>query len=396
MPAFLRFARAAARQRLTGRTIRLRITALFGLLFLVSGAGVLAITYLLVLNAVTPHHPAPAPPAADATQPAWGGGGDVNGPGGSQSSDLATVLRSLFWNSWIALGVMAVISIALGWIVAGRMLRPIRTITGAVRDISASNLHRRLALDGPDDELKELGDTFDDLLDRLEASFRAQRQFVANASHELRTPLARQRVLGQVALADPGATADSLRAAHERILVTGAQQERLIEALLTLSRGQAGIEAREPVDLARLVREALVAGKAEAAARGVELRAEVCPATVAGHRNLAERLVTNLVDNALKYNVPGGWIAVSTQLVEGRPTLVVSNSGPVVPPATVDDLYQPFLRLGGSRVGTAEGLGLGLSIVRAVTDAHNAGIVTVARPEGGLTIRVTFPGERKS
>jgi len=396
VPAFLRFARAAARQRLTGRTIRLRITALFGLLFLVSGAGVLAITYLLVLNAVTPHHPAPAPPAADATQPAWGGGGDVNGPGGSQSSDLATVLRSLFWNSWIALGVMAVISIALGWIVAGRMLRPIRTITGAVRDISASNLHRRLALDGPDDELKELGDTFDDLLDRLEASFRAQRQFVANASHELRTPLARQRVLGQVALADPGATADSLRAAHERILVTGAQQERLIEALLTLSRGQAGIEAREPVDLARLVREALVAGKAEAAARGVELRAEVCPATVAGHRNLAERLVTNLVDNALKYNVPGGWIAVSTQLVEGRPTLVVSNSGPVVPPATVDDLYQPFLRLGGSRVGTAEGLGLGLSIVRAVTDAHNAGIVTVARPEGGLTIRVTFPGERKS
>jgi signal transduction histidine kinase len=382
------------RRRLSDRTIRLRMTALFGLLFLASGAGVLAITYLLVLNAVSPHQAPPGPPFASGTTSGFGG--DGNAPGGSQSSDLATVLRSLFWNSWIALGIMAVISIALGWIVAGRMLRPIRTITGAVRDISANSLDRRLALDGPDDELKELGDTFDDLLDRLEASFRAQRQFVANASHELRTPLARQRVLGQVALADPDATADSLRETHERILVTGAQQERLIEALLTLSRGQAGIEAREPVDLARLAEEALLAGEAGAAARGVEVRAEVCPATVAGHRNLTERLVTNLVDNALKHNMPGGWIEVSTHLVDGHPTLVVSNTGPVVPAAAVDELYQPFVRFGGSRVGTAEGLGLGLSIVRAVADAHTAGIVTVARPEGGLTIRVTFPGERKS
>jgi signal transduction histidine kinase len=160
------------------------------------------------------------------------------------------VLDRLLVQSGIALAAMALVSVALGSVVAGRVLRPLRTITTAARDISATNLQERLALDGPDDELKELGDTFDALLERLEASFESQRRFVANASHELRTPLARQRTLAQVAIGDPGATVASLRSAHERVLASGAQQERLIEALLTLSRGEAGLDRREPVDLA--------------------------------------------------------------------------------------------------------------------------------------------------
>jgi signal transduction histidine kinase len=264
-------------------------------------------------------------------------------------------------------------------------------MTSSVRDISATNLHRRLTLAGPRDELKELGDTFDSLLDRLESSFRAQRQFVANASHELRTPLARQRVLGQVALADPEATVDTLRAAHERILVAGALQERMIEALLTLTRSQAGLEAREPVDLARLTEEAVVGRADEAGYRAVTFEPEIAPAVIAGHRNLAERLVANLVDNAMRYNNPGGWVRVATATEGGRASLVVANTGPVVPADAVESLFEPFHRLGDTRAAKPDGLGLGLSIVRAIADAHDATVEVLPRPEGGLEITVSFP-----
>ena len=182
-----------------------------------------------------------------------------------------SLLHQLLIGSWIALAIMTVISIAVGWLVAGRVLRPLRTITTAVRDISATNLHERLTLDGPDDELKELGDTFDGLLGRLETSFNAQRQFVANASHELRTPLARQRAVAQVALSDPEATVDTLRKAHERVLASGEQQERLIEALLTLTRVQAGLDRRAPLDLATVTDEVLGARRSEAHLRGLHL-----------------------------------------------------------------------------------------------------------------------------
>ncbi|MFF7474802.1 ATP-binding protein [Streptomyces sp. NPDC008092] len=390
------------------RTVRARLTLLYGALFLASGATLLAMTYALVQSSVWGDGPQSST-SGGLPSPAVGGGTGALGTGQppegaavamDQLSERAqralaqqnsTMMHELLVNSGIALALMAVVSIALGWLVSGRILRPLRTITVAARNISATSLHERLALDGPDDELKQLGDTFDDLLGRLEAAFRAQRQFVANASHELRTPLARQRTLGQVALADPGATVESLRAAHERILVAGAEQERLIEALLTLTRGHTGIEVRRPFDLGRLAHEVVDARRAEAGSRAVRLRTSFSAARAAGHRPLAERLVVNLVDNAIRYNVPDGTVEVTTGTSEGRAVLTVSNTGPVVPPDAVERLYQPFERLTAARTGRREGLGLGLSIVRAIAAAHDAELTTAAHPEGGLTVTVTLP-----
>ncbi|MDX6313766.1 MAG: hypothetical protein QOF44_3230 [Streptomyces sp.] len=402
-----------ARPHLPRRTVRAKMTLLYGGLFLISGAALLAITFVLVQHAVVGEHPKssdynflPSPSSSGGIKPP----DNSAGPAESQQPQVsaldtisaaaqkalarqsAAVMHQLLVNSGIALGVMAVFSIVLGWIVAGRILRPLRTITAAARDISETSLHQRLALDGPGDELKELGDTFDGLLSRLEGSFQTQRQFVANASHELRTPLARQRALGQVALSDPEATVESLRAAHERILAAGAQQERLIEALLTLTRSHAGIEVRKPFDVARLAHEVVGSRRAEADFRTVRIRPSISVAVAAGHRPLAERLVVNLVDNALRHNIPQGEVEVSTGTVDGHAVLTVANTGPVVPPDAVDRLFQPFQRLRTTRTGSrTEGLGLGLSIVQAIAIAHDATIAATARPEGGLTINVTFP-----
>jgi signal transduction histidine kinase len=300
-------------------------------------------------------------------------------------------LHQLLIESGVALAIMALVSAALGWIVAGRVLRPLRVITGATRDISASNLHERLALGGPDDELKELGDTIDGLLKRLEASFSSQRQFVANASHELRTPLARQRTLAQVALSDPDASADSLRAAHERILASGEQQEQLIDALLTLSRVQAGAISRQSVDLAPLVSNLLAVRMAEAEVRGVRLIPMLAEAPLRGDPRLVERLVANVLDNALRHNVPGGMIVVRTGTRSGHGWLAVSNDGPLVEADQIERLYEPFERLGAERTNTGDGFGLGLCIVRAVATAHGASLMTEARSSGGLNIEVRFP-----
>jgi signal transduction histidine kinase len=275
--------------------------------------------------------------------------------------------------------------------VAGRVLRPLRTITATARDISAANLHERLALDGPDDELKELGDTIDDLLARLEQAFEAQRRFVANASHELRTPLARQRTVAQVALDDRDATVESLRAAHERVLVAGAQQERLIDALLTLARGQTGSDKREPLDLADLACRVLVTRRAEAQRRGLDLREALAPASVTGDARLIERLVANLVDNALRHNEDAGHVDVATGNRSGHAVLSVGNTGPLVPAADVDRLFEPFERLGANRTGHDGGLGLGLSIVQAIANAHGATIDVHPQRKGGLHIDVSFP-----
>jgi len=378
-------------------TVRLRLTLLYGTLFLLCGGALLAITYLLVQHSIRSSHPFQGLRQGPGGH--FPGGGPLPQPTvESQNKEFLTqqqgaLMHQLLINSGIALAVMAVISGVLGWVVAGRVLRRLRTITSAARDISANDLHRRLSLTGPSDELKELGDTFDELLGRLEAAFQAQRQFVANASHELRTPLARQRTLGQVALSDPEPTVTSLRAAHERILAAGAQQERVIEALLTLARGSSGIEVRRPFDLAQLAGEAVEARRTEVAF-GVSLE----PAITAGHRPLAERLVANLVDNAVRYNVPGGWVQVTTRRQGDHAVLTVANSGPIVPPDAIERLLQPFQRLDTTR-GTARtgGLGLGLSIVAAIASAHDATLSTRPRVEGGLIITVVFPAvERQS
>ena len=408
--------------RLPRRTVRLRLTLVYGCLFLLSGAALLAITYLLVSRSL-PTGPvtgkAAAPPVLSPGGVSGGTPGGVSsgqvfvqaragscglftGPLGTPaqvaararqclSQQRALELNQLLTESGIALAIMTVVSIGLGWLVAGRVLRKLRTITAAARSISASSLHARLTLAGPDDELKELGDTFDGLLARLEASFGAQRQFVANASHELRTPLARQRTLIEVALADPEPSVAALQDVCARVVATGEQQERLIEALLTLARSQRGLDRREPIDLAAIAGEVLEARRPEAERRGLTVDAALQPAPTLGDARLSERLAANLVDNAMRHNVAHGTIQVTTEVRAGHAVLSVRNTGPVVPPDQVPRLFQPFQRSGADRTGTKEGQGLGLSIVAAIAEAHGAWLRTSALTGGGLRVQAGFP-----
>ena len=370
------------------RTVRLRLTAWYGGLFLLSGAVLLAVTYGLVVHAFVGNT------AANGLCQAPGAGCHTIGVQQARAiavQEHASVLSELVSRSALALALMAVLSVAVGWFIAGQALRPLRTITTAARQISAASLSERLALAGPRDELTELADTFDGLLARLEAAFNAQHQFIANAAHELRTPLARQRVISQVALADPGATIESLRTAHERALASGAQQQQLIDALLTLARGQAGLDKRESFDLADIVGQVLAARRSEADERNLALHAVLSPAPAAGSRRLAERMAANLIDNGLRHNLPGGEIEVVTRTRDSSAVVSVANTGPTIPVAVVDQLFQPFQRLAADRTSRGDGLGLGLPIVQAIAEAHNATITARPQPGGGLIIEVTFP-----
>src|SRR6516165_2696576 len=336
--------------RTTGfrRTVRLRLTLWYAGLFLASGTALLAVTYGLLVQAFAGNGAG----NAICVVPGRASGCHTISAQQARATTLqayAAVLREFLSRSALALALMAVLSIALGWFLAGRMLRPLRTITATAREISAVSLGERLALQGPDDELKELGDTFDELLARLEASFNAQRQFIANASHELRTPLARQRVISQVALADPGATAESLRAAHERVLASGAQQQHLINALLTLARGQTGLDKHEPFDIAALAGKVLADRQPEAQRRNLRLHTTLGPALTAGSPQLAEQLAANLIDNALRHNLPGGQVDVVTGTRDRCAVLAVANTGPAVPAAAIDRLFRPFQRLTADR-----------------------------------------------
>jgi signal transduction histidine kinase len=293
----------------------------------------------------------------------------------------------------IALAVIAVAAAAIGWIIAGRVLRPLSTITAAARRIAASSLHERLALHGPDDELKELGDTLDNLFARLEASFDAQRRFAANASHELRTPLTRERALLQVTRADPAATTGTWQAVSQELLASNAEQERLIEALLTLASSEAGPGQREPADLAAITSAALATARPAISRLALDVHADIQPAVLDGDPPLVQQLVTNLIDNAVRHNIRGGEVQVGTGTSDGHAVLSVTSSGRVIPAAEVDRLFEPFQRLGPRRARRDGGHGLGLSIVRAIATAHGATITARPRPGGGLTIDVTFPGE---
>jgi signal transduction histidine kinase len=293
----------------------------------------------------------------------------------------------------IALPAVVLLALVGGWLVAGRLLRPLRTITATARDISASNLNRRMDLGSRDDEFAELGETLDDLFGRLEATFESQRHFVANASHELRTPLTAERTLLQVALADPDATAPDLRSACEQVLALGDQQERLIEALLTLATSEGGIEQWEPFDLAAVAWHVVAVRREEAARRGVRIETRLAEAPTAGDPRLAESLVANLMDNAVRHNTEGGRAEISTAAAGGQVTLRVLNTGPVVAPELLGRLFQPFGRADGERIRHTGGHGLGLAIVQAIARAHGATLTPRARPEGGLDIEVTFPGK---
>jgi len=393
---------ARARLRLPRHTARLRLTALYGGLFLACGAILLAVSYLLAEQAIAPGGNVNETPFTRIQVPP----GLITVHRGSQAlstgqlfdleltlgKEIATSdLRQVLIDAPIALAIVTVVALALGWLVAGRVLRPLAVITAAARRISASNLNQRLALPGPDDELKTLGDTLDDLFARLEASFRAQRNFVANASHELRTPLTRERAMLQVALDDPGTTAQTWRDVAAEVLVSNAEQESLIEALLTLASGQGGLGERELVDLAAVTREILLSARPEAARRGLSVDAVIGPARLLGDKLLAERLVANLASNAVRHNFPGGKVEISTEARDGRAVLAVANTGPAVPPEAVGRLFQPFLRLDTRRIRHDSGHGLGLSIVDAIATAHGATITAHARTGGGLSIEVTFP-----
>jgi signal transduction histidine kinase len=290
----------------------------------------------------------------------------------------------------ITLAVVIAFAAVLGWIAAGRALRPVHLITAAARAASEDNLSARVALRGPRDELHELAETFDDMLDRLQAAFASQRRFVANASHELRTPLMLAQTLLQVALADPAITTDSLRTACQEVLLACKEQDRLIQALLTLARSQRGLDRPQDTDLAAIAAEVVEPAHTDAAAHGIRIEPDLNHAVTSGDPHLVERLLTNLVDNAVRHNVPGGRVSVWTGAHTGRPALRVTNTGPAVPPEQVDDIFQPFRRLDGTRTGDGEGLGLGLSIVAAIATAHEADLGVQPLPDGGLDIRVVF------
>ncbi|NUS14764.1 MAG: HAMP domain-containing histidine kinase, partial [Streptomyces sp.] len=259
------------------------------------------------------------------------------------------------------------------------------------RSVVSSDLKRRIELEGPDDELKELADTFDEMLDRLERSFDAQRRFVANASHELRTPLAINRTLLEVQLSDPNASPD-LQQLGKTLLATNERSEQLVEGLLLLARSDNEIIDRKPVDLAEAASQALDQTRGEAQAKGVQLRAALSPAVVQGNGVLLERIALNLVQNAVRYNVADdGWVDLSTDVQHGHAVLVVANTGPVVPAYEIDNLFEPFRRLRTERTGSDKGVGLGLSIARSVARAHGGVITAEPREGGGLVMRVTIP-----
>jgi signal transduction histidine kinase len=308
-----------------------------------------------------------------------------------QAAQRAADSHQLLVNSGIALALVAILALLAGWLVAGRMLRPIRTITRAARRISSTSLHERLALDGPQDELKELGDTLDSLFARLEAAFEAQRRFVANASHELRTPLTAERTLLQVALDDPGTTTAAWRCTAQEVLASSDEQARLIEALLTLASSEIGLNNREPVNLATTVPAILAGLQPETSRLGIHIDQVTEPAPLDGDPLLIERLVANLLTNAIRHNVAGGRVQVVTEVTDGRAILSVTNTGPLIPPAEVDRLFQPFQRLDRRRANYKDGHGLGLSIVRAIAAAHDATITARPRPDGGLSVSVVFP-----
>ena len=384
--------------RLPRRTVRLRLTLLYGGLFLVSGVMLLAVTYLLVTNKLFGAEPVFKTNYANDPSPVPVPG-DVGGPTTYvEEASGSDKLWQLLILSGVALAVMLAVSVALGWLMAGRVLRPLRTITATARQLSAASLHQRLAMPGPDDELKDLADTIDDLLGRLDAAFDAQRdaldaqqRFVANASHELRGPLTRQRAAIEVALADPQASVASLRSTFQRVLAASKQQQRLLEALLVLARGQAGLDRWERFDLAAVTEEVLLARHAEVQRRTLRVDATLDPTPALGDPRLVERLVGNLVDNAIGHNLPAGWVQVQTSTGAGHAELVVANSGPTVPPAEVERLLRPFQRLGADRTAHHQGHGLGLSIVAAVAAAHHADLRVRARPDGGLQVAVHFP-----
>jgi len=370
--------------RLPRRTLRAQLAVLYAALFGLSCVAVGAVAVIFKPNFLV-HTSCEAAPGTPSVPVPCGGYGGL--------SFASTIAHDAGQNvAGVAVAaVMTVLALGVGWLIAGRVLRPLRTITAAAQDISATNLSRRLAVDGPDDEFRQLGETLDGLFGRLEASFQTQRHFVANASHELRTPVTAEKAVLQVALADPDASTATLRSACEKALEWNDQQERLIASLLTLASSEREIDRWEPLDLADSASKAILSCQQEAERRGIRIDATLSSAPVTGDQALTESLISNLLGNAIQHNLDGGLVEVSTGIAEGLAVIAVSNTGPVVPAGEVERLLQPFQRLGTQRLSRPSGHGLGLAIVSAIVGVHGAALTANPRPAGGLEITITFP-----
>ncbi len=393
----------ATRLRLPGRTVRVRLTAMYGILFFVSGAVLLAIASGVTVARSSSTQAVPAPNQAISESALAQAQARIqrlqaqlqnlqSHPASQPGQDKLT--SQLAIASLIALAIMTVISVALGWLVAGRALRPVREMTAAAQRMSEDSLHERLALHGPKDELKELGDTIDGLLERLEVAFNAQRRFVANASHELRTPLTTMRAALDVALAKPEPAPPQTVALAGRLRTELDRIEGLLEAFLVLARAQhRSMPGQAVLPLDYIVGSALADQAAAIRAMNLTVRdtSSQGGAWVAGSQALLSRMVENVIDNAVCHNTPGGWIAVTTGARGEGARLVVENGGQVLDQQQVAELSQPFRRLEADRIGTDKGSGLGLSIVAAIAEAHGGTLDLRARPGGGLCVRVDLP-----
>jgi signal transduction histidine kinase len=385
------------------RTARLRLTALYGLLFLLTGSGLLLIAGLFTVRSTTTARAVPAPGASQATPSRLANDqariSQLQRELAAASQARQPVWHTLLVGSVVALGIMAVVSVLLGWFVANRVLRPLRTMTAATRRISADNLHERLAVPGPVDEVKDLADTIDELLERLQGAFAAQRRFVANASHELRTPLATMRASLDVAEAKPEPAPPQTTALAARLRTELDQIDRLLEGLLVLARAQHGdLPGHATLSLDAVVAAALAARSGEISHKGLTVRHASGPdgAWVRGSQALICRMVDNVLDNAVTHNDDGGWISVRTELTWPAAFLVVETGGAILDQRQVQQLAQPFRRLGADgegadRTGSGHGAGLGLSIVAAIAEAHGGRLDLHARADGGLRVSIGLP-----
>ncbi|WP_033294668.1 sensor histidine kinase [Amycolatopsis jejuensis] len=373
-------------------TLRARLTLIYTTFTAAIGAVLLGITILLA-RSVLPAEVAAALPTFDLPPDAPVRPMDAAGtvvPGHDSPSLPDIITHALLRAGGLALAVAVAASAITGWLVARRALAPVRRITAAAQQVAGQDLSTRIRLAGPADEVKELADTFDHMLGRLERSFAAQRRFVANAAHELKTPVATQRAVAEVALARPGADG-AVTALGTKVLASTDQQERLLESLLALAQNPETVARTEIVDLGRLTGDLLPRRPAQAA-EDVEARAELGSAKVLGDAVLLGRMLCNLLDNAFLYNHPGGWVSARTGERDGGCVAEVENTGPELGPDDAARLFEPFRRLCLDRQSLPRGSGLGLSVVRAIAEAHGGSVTAQPRPGGGLLVRVSIPG----
>jgi signal transduction histidine kinase len=386
-------------------TIRVRLTLLYAGAFFLAGLALVALMYLFLGQALdrqvtarldlTQHLPQQASTQPDAQEAIHALQDDLRA---QFRKDRDDTLRAMLVASLVALGVVGVIAAGFGWLLAGRALHPLQRITATARRVADRSLHERIAFDGPHDEIKDLADTFDAMLERLDRAFDSQRRFVANASHELRTPLTINRTLIEVALDNHHAT-ESLRQLGGTLLAVNQRHERLIDGLLTLASSEQRITDSTLVDLADIARHLATEAHGVAHAADVDIRTHLQQVPVTGDPVLLERLTHNLLDNAIRYNLPQhGQITVTTDTVDGNAYLTVDNTGPPVPPYEIPSLFEPFRRLptterlaDATTTAASRGAGLGLSIVRSIAHAHGGQVHATARQDGGLTIQVRLP-----